>query len=687
MSTSNNNRSNHPLLALFRRGEQWREIPAGSHYGDVRSDIPIAILPEAKVMGNVFAPKILVEGMLYGSAVALEITIEAEGQIWGDTYCGRLQVEPGGRLQGWVSELDASVYEAVHADGLIPEELQDHTIDLSELPDEAVESGLFVRGEQQLNVLHRLQMESAAALAARDELEREFEKRLNETAGEATARAASLHEELSKLRLELTNLREDRDELREELRERTAQVERQANEIITARDLLNGRTEQYEDLQQEHTTKLEEFADLLQTKNGLEHDLLAANKQIDTLSDRLRSIESALQNSLQHASEQEESLIRWQELAEVTEAKVQTLQSEIDNLNFQVSENGRLTEMLRAQRKHAEDAWQEAAQELEELRRRETESLVRPEELAALQEQIGQLEEKLAQAEAQNNQQKVQTDKLKAQLSHIDESHEAELAQLREEAKKAKQEVRRSQELGLWDKATLEKTEIALAAAQAKLEAQQADYERLKAELAEKQKAATDIEGQLAEWTATEGKLTKTIEDRENALAQAQNKLMGQESELKQLKSTLEEREAAVDQLQQEVANLNSSTLEISEERDSSKKQLAQIQEQAVLKNSELRDRLRETRLQLEAQEAESENYLQQMEQQGQRLAEMQATLIERVIELKQVQATADKQKALINRIKDVTSEKMNKLNDELAQTREQLKQAVAMVRKLRDNK
>jgi chromosome segregation ATPase len=162
---------------------------------------------------------------------------------------------------------------------------------------------------------------------------------------------------------------------------------------------------------------------------------------------------------------------------------------------------------------------------------------------------------------------------------------------------------------------------------------------------------------------------------------------MGQESELKQLKSTLEEREAAVDQLQQEVANLNSSTLEISEERDSSKKQLAQMQEQAVLKNSELRDRLRETRLQLEAQEAESENYLQQMEQQGQRLAEMQATLIERVIELKQVQATADKQKALINRIKDVTSEKMNKLNDELAQTREQLKQAVAMVRKLRDNK
>ena len=684
MSTANNSRSNRSLLALFRRGEQWREIPAGSHYGDVRSDIPIAILPEARVMGNVFAPKILVEGMLYGSAVALEITIEAEGQIWGDAYSGRLQVEPGGRLQGWVSNLDKTVYEAIQVEGLIPDELQDHTIDLSELPGEAVESGLSVRGEHQLSVLRHLQMESAAALAARDELEREFEKRLNETAGEATARAASLHEDLSKLRLELTNLREDRDELREELRERTAQVERQANEIITARDLLTERNEQFASLQQQHTTKLEEFADLLQTKNGLENELLAANKQIDALSDRLRSIESALQNSLQHASEQEESLIRWQELAEVTEAKVQTLHSELNNLKFQAQENGRLTDMLRAQRKHAEDAWQEAVQELDHLRRQEAQWLVQPEVIAELKGQIVQLKEALAQAESQHKQQREQTDRLRAKLSQIQESHEAELAQAQQEATQARREVQRAQELVLWDKAALDKTQSALEAAQADLEARQADFEHLQADLAARQAALTEMESQRAERTATERKLAETIAARETALARAQNMLMAQESELRQLQSALAEREATVSQLQQEVAGLGTSALQVAEERDASKLQFTQSQEQMMLKNNELRNRLRETQLQLEAQEAEAENYFQQMEQQGKRLAEIQATLIERVLQVKQLQETADKQKAVISRMKEVTSEKMNKLNAELAQTRQQLKQALAIVNKLR---
>jgi chromosome segregation ATPase len=684
MSTANNNRSNHPLLALFRRGEQWREIPAGIHFGDVRSDIPIAILPEARVMGNVFAPKILVEGMLYGSAVALEITIEAEGQIWGDAYSGRLQVEPGGRLQGWVSNLDKTVYEAIQVEGLIPNELQDHTIELSELPGEAVESGLSVRGEHQLSVLRRLQMESAAALAARDELEREFEKRLNETAGEATARAASLHEDLSKLRLELTNLREDRDELREELRERTAQVDRQANEIITARDLLTERTGQFETLQQQHTAKLEEFADLLQTKNGLENDLLAANKQIDALSDRMRSIESALQNSLQHASEQEESLIRWQELAEVTETKVQTLQSEINNLKFQAQENGRLTDMLRAQRKHAEDAWQTAVQELEDLRHQEAQWQVQPEVVTELKEQITQLNEALAQAESQNTQQREQTDRLRTKLSQIQESHESELAQVQQEAVTARREVQRVQELVLWDKAALDKAQSALEAAQAKLADREADFERLQADLAARQTALTEMESQRAERTATERKLAEIIEARETALAQAQNMLMAQESELRQLQSALAEREAAVSQLQQEVTTLGASAQQVAGERDESKLQFTQLQEEMMLKNSELRNRLRETKLQLEAQEAEAENYFQQMEQQGARLAEIQATLIERELQAKQLQETTDKQKVVISRMKEVTSEKINKLNTDLAQTRQQLKQALAIVNKLR---
>jgi hypothetical protein len=54
------------------------------------------------------------------------------------------------------------------------------------------------------------------------------------------------------------------------------------------------------------------------------------------------------------------------------------------------------------------------------------------------------------------------------------------------------------------------------------------------------------------------------------------------------------------------------------------------------------------------------------------------------MLEMKQLQETADKQKVLIGRMKEVTTERMDKLNGELAQTREQLKQAIAVVKKLR---
>lgn len=667
MNLTNTNRTNRSLLGIFRRGERWREIPPGYRAGDIHSDIPIAILPESSVLGNVFAPKILVEGVLYGSAVALEVTIESSGQVWGDVYSGRLQVEPGGKLQGWVSNLDDAAYESLQLDGQIPDEFEEHTIELSQLPAEAVESGRLARSDYQVNVLRRLQMESAAALAARDELERTFEKRLSETAGEATARAATLHEELSKLRLELTALREERDELREELRERTAQVERQANEIITARELLTGRTSELESLQGQHETKLAELAELVQAKDALDHDILEANKQVDALTDRLRSIESALQNSLQHASEQEESLIRWQELAEVTEAKVQTLQAEIDNLRFQAAENGRLNEMLRAQRKHAEDAWQEAREELEQLRQKDTMRLVPPDIMAELEGQIVQLKAEREQAEerAENLRQALvdQTAKMQAeqaaQLAQLEEKYEARLAKVQSEAAQVKQNLQRSQELLMWEQATQEKTQAALAQAQAALQTEQTAVSQLKAKLKAARSEFTHLQAQNAE--------KEQVED----LLAARN------LELQGVQAKLTERETAVAQLQGEISQLQQTA-------DETKTHLAQIQEKATLEASELRDRLRETRTQLEAQEAETNNYYQQMQQQGHSLAEIRATLMEREIALSQLQETADKQKALLDRMKDVTTERINKLNSELHKTREQLKQAVAMVHKLR---
>ncbi len=677
MNTTNNNRPNRSLLGFFRRGERWREIPPGYRAGDIRSDIPIAILPDASVLGNVFAPKILVEGVLYGSAVALEVIIEADGQVWGDVHSGRLQVEPGGKLQGWVSNLDEVDFESLLVKGLIPDESQEHTIELSQLPAEVVESGDLARNEDQVNVLRRLQMESAAALAARDELERAFEKRLSETAGEATARAASLHEELSGLRLELTTMREDRDELREELRERTAQVERQANEIITARDLLTDRDQELAGLQQTHETKLVELAELLQAKESVDHTLLETNREIDALTDRARSLEGALQNSLQHASEQEESLIRWQELAEVTDTKVQTLQAEIGNLKFEAEENGRLHEMLRAQRQHAEDAWQEVREELEQLRQRELHHFVPPEVMTELEEQVKELRAALTQAEIEAE---TYRQTLDTQATEWQNRHEAEVSGAKQEAADVKQELERMQELMLWDKATLDTTQTALEQAQADVEEKQTAVTKLQAQLEAKQVALTEAQSYLNERQMAESTLAETIQTKEKILAKAEDLLVARGLELTGLQEKLTERDTAVARLQATVAELTA-------EVETNKRQLSDVQEQAVLEASELRERVRQAQTQLEAQEVETEDYFQQMQGQGQRLAEIQATLIEREIALNELTEMAEKQKVLISRMKDVTSERMNKLNGELNKTRQQLKQAIAMVNKMRGGK
>jgi hypothetical protein len=89
-------------------------------------------------------------------------------------------------------------------------------------------------------------------------------------------------------------------------------------------------------------------------------------------------------------------------------------------------------------------------------------------------------------------------------------------------------------------------------------------------------------------------------------------------------------------------------------------------QEVAVLK--ETKEALRRTRLQLKANETEIENYLAEMDRQGHHLAEIQSTLIEREIQLQQMTETAQKQAAFIKKMKQVTSERIQKLQQQLAQ-------------------
>jgi len=128
-------------------------------------------------------------------------------------------------------------------------------------------------------------------------------------------------------------------------------------------------------------------------------ELETALGEINTLSDRIHSLEVAYKASLVHTAEQEESLIRWQELAEITEKKAAGLETEIQKLKQQIEENGNIIEMQREQRHAAEVELEKALEELADLREKSQDPIAKAQQLAEAEEKLGNLEAELADAE------------------------------------------------------------------------------------------------------------------------------------------------------------------------------------------------------------------------------------------------------------------------------------------------
>ncbi|MBK8934681.1 MAG: polymer-forming cytoskeletal protein [Chloroflexi bacterium] len=72
---------------------------------DIYETQPVAVATGSPVMGNIFAPQVLVAGLLAGTAVAQEVTVQGSGQLWGDIFAMRFHLEPGGQIRGWINTL------------------------------------------------------------------------------------------------------------------------------------------------------------------------------------------------------------------------------------------------------------------------------------------------------------------------------------------------------------------------------------------------------------------------------------------------------------------------------------------------------------------------------------------------------------------------------------------------------
>ncbi|NJN54477.1 MAG: hypothetical protein HC804_06830 [Anaerolineae bacterium] len=231
------------------------------------TDKPVIVHTDATVVGHMVAPKVIVKGTVSGSAYCHTIEVTESGHILGDVYAVSLHVHPGGKLQGWVTSIDEADLARYRATGTLIDErrLHNQTENLSE----KLDTGFLTLNDSQMESLHLLQLELAAALTARYEMEQDFEKRLTEMAGEAYGKINSLTEQITAVRSELTGQKRSLDETQETIRQQKTQIERQSNELNIARELMTDQNQElgelrdlYNELRQKHTLLVTEKAEV-----------------------------------------------------------------------------------------------------------------------------------------------------------------------------------------------------------------------------------------------------------------------------------------------------------------------------------------------------------------------------------------------------------------------------------------
>lgn len=581
------------FIARFRRGKESWLVVEGYLAQELHTEEPVHIKKDSTLLGNVFAPKILVEGTLSGSAYARQVEVLPGGQILGDVFTMALNISPGGTVQGWVSSLTKADWDRLQqSNSLIDEAALANQV---ESLHEQVDNTFFTRNESQMESLHLLQMELAVTLAARYEMEQDFDRRLTEMAGEAYSKINSLTEQLTAVRTDLTLLKKQLDEAQETIRQQKNQIERQTNELTVARELMTDQNQELGDLRQRHQ-ELRRHHDTIETEKAkLETSLTAITKEKEDLENRVENLDTAHRSNLQYQAEQKDSLIRWQELAEVTENKATELETKLQNASFQIEESSKTIDLLRSQRQEIEKELEKTLEELANLQGSDTRPLVDAEALAEATERINQLETDLAHAEQEY------------------------------------------QEQIIWFKASLETSRLELEKAREESN-ERADFiDILKTELNQIHEQV-HIQNEKITTLQEETRITRAEADRWKAeLTDKENSWRKQTKELEQ----------TITHIKSDKKNMQAT--------------------------------LRESQIQLEASEAELQQYLQETKSQGEHLAEIHAQLVERDLQLKkalaqikQAKAMIDKQNQALKHIKEVTTERIRALQAENTRLKQQ---------------
>ena len=388
---------------LFRRSRNVLEI-SEPHYGDVDSDRPLRIAPGVTLHGNVRAPEVWVAGLLQGYVLTPRLCVNAGGQLRGDVVAVQVDTEPEGKIRGRLTMLSTDQFQSLNREmsegsALLDQvELRAAVARLLEMAGEDEEQASRVEekpsgpGNEELAMVAEADIEMASSPEAV----------LTDESAEALQQTEALHTEALQKALSAAQAKIARMEAYQE------RVEQHPRDPDDARELL----------EQREAALLEAELQI----RDLEQRLTVALGQAEKLSGRVESLEGALQASVQHGVDQEEALVRWQELAEATKADMVQLGSEVESLNARLRE--RDDEVSRLQ--------QALAALQEEQRRAEAARPEKDDEVARLETRLIQLEHLLEDAQNEVQEQHDQILWYRTSLSALEEQLQFAQSQLRE---------------------------------------------------------------------------------------------------------------------------------------------------------------------------------------------------------------------------------------------------------------
>ncbi|MCP5094751.1 MAG: hypothetical protein GY943_04285 [Chloroflexi bacterium] len=640
MSNNNHNKNSRRILSFLKRSQQWLEI-SGYHVGDIQSnEQPVTVTSGSTIVGDIFTTDLVVSGLVCGSIVARKITIENGGQVWGDVFTVNLNLEPGGRIQGWMSSVDDETYHSLLVDRRLPDET-----DTVEPPEETLDPNHQInRTEFDLAAYHQLQFEIATALAARTELEHSFEQRLSDVAGDSASKITDLSNQVEEKQTKIKKLEMQLKQTQETLKQHELQIERHQNEFSVSQSFITEQSSELTELKEtkEHLTI--QFRELNDARDEVETILKSKLQELESQSERIHSIETAMTSSLQHSSDLEESLVRWQELAEVTEKRVNELENQLDKAHFDLQESSKLVDMLREQKQQAEESWQTTHAQLESLRKYPTRPLDDPDQasnedlLAGASEQISQLETELADISQERTEQILW---YRASLEMAQTELELTRDALAVEEEQIQTLIARTAEF----EETLETSQSQLETQTKTLETQTAALAAAETELKEKDDVLATT--------------TNELEIVENRLKTIEGQLITQEDEMVQLKTAVSTTTTTLESKQQQLTELQ----EISESK------IAALNTEITTLNDEqvaLKTKLKKTTLQLEASEDDLAYHLSAIEKQSKHLAEIQSVLIERELQLQQTRDLLKRQNVMMREMRQKAETHIRKLQGKL---------------------